>query len=173
MYWLQRPPYLRWAAAALLVIGALLWDLRPSPTTAAPFASRTVTAGEPIGADDVMWRRVPDGLLTPPRLDGAIAAVDIPEGEPITAALLAEAVSIPEGWFALPVDVGGYAAAGDRVVLIVTDPPLSVPGVVVVAQEGDRFSLDFAPAVVAVPGESAAQVAAASVEGRVIAAVAP
>lgn len=173
MYWLQRPPYLRWAVGALVVLAALAWDLRPSPTTSIPFAARALPAGDPIGADAVVWRRVPSGLLTAPDLEGAVAAVPVPEGDPITAAVVAGRVEVPEGWFALPVDIGGHAAAGDRVVLVIADPPTSVPGVVVSTQTGDRFSLDFTPAVVAVPAEHTAAVAAAALDGRVVAAVAP
>jgi hypothetical protein len=156
----------------LIVIGALAWDLRPSPTTAFPFAIRLIAEGEPIESDAVEWRRVPGRFVGPPDLNHAVAAVDIPEADPITAAVLSDPVSVPDGWFAMPVDVGGHAAAGDRVVLMLTDPPLSVPGVVVAAQSGDRFSLDFVAAVVAVPGEHAVDVAAASVRGQVVAAVA-
>ena len=69
--------------------------------------------------------------------------------------------------------VGAHAAAGDEVLLVVTDPPLTVRGVVVSAQQGDAYSLDYRPAVVAVPEESAAVVAAAAAAGTLVAAVAP
>jgi hypothetical protein len=48
-----------------------------------------------------------------------------------------------------------------------------VPGLVVDPQKGDAYSLDFRPAVVAVPAESAALVAAATAQGTLVVAVRP
>ena len=173
MYWLQRPPYLRWAAAVLVILGALTWDLRGTPTAMHPFAARPIEAGARLEADDVEWREIPAHVLTPPALQGVVTAIAVAEGEPITAALLAEPTDVPEDWVALPVDVGVHAVRGARVVLIIVDPPASVPGIVVEAQSGDPYSLDFSPAVVAVPGDRAVDVAVAAASGRVVAAVTP
>jgi hypothetical protein len=57
--------------------------------------------------------------------------------------------------------------------LVTIDPPLSIPGLVLEPESGDAYSLDFRPAVVAVPGESAPVVAAAVGEGRIVAVVRP
>ena len=57
--------------------------------------------------------------------------------------------------------------------LVVTDPFLSVGGVVIASQRGDAYSLDFRPALVAVPGESAAVIAAADRAGMLVTAVKP
>ena len=173
VYWLQRPPYLRWAAAALVLLGALAWDLRSAPTAMHPFAARAIEAGAVPGAEDVEWRRIPAGVLATPSLEGVVAAVDLAAGEPITASALTGPTTVPDGWVALPVDIGSHAPAGAEVVLIVVDPPGSVPGIVVQAQSGDPYSLDFVPAVVAVPRDRAVDVAIASTRGQVIAAIAP
>lgn len=172
MYWLQRPPYLRWAAAVLIVAGALWWDLRGEPIESRPFAARTIGPGEPV-ADAVEWREVPAGLWPLPDLSGSVAAVSILPGEPITTSALTGPIAPPEGWWALPVAVGTHADAGDTVMLVIVDPPTTVRGLVLSPQTGDPYSLDFEPAVVAVPGESAALVAVAAEQDLLVAAVQP
>ena len=61
---------------------------------------------------------------------------------------------MPEGWWELTVAVGPNAAAGDDVMLVIVEPPATVPGLVVSPQQGDAYSLDYRPAVVAVPAEA-------------------
>ncbi len=173
MYWLPRPPYLRWAGAALLLLGALAWDLRGPAMELRPFAGRPLRAGEALDDSAVEWREVPAGLLRAPDLDGATAAVDLAPGDPLVDAVLSREVAVPPGWWKVPLAVGTYAAAGDSVMLVITDPPATVEGLVVSPQQGDAYSLDYRPAVVAVPADAAAQVAAAAAAGSLVAAVAP
>jgi hypothetical protein len=173
VYWLPRPPYLRWAGAALLLFGALAWDLRAPAVEMRPFAARALRAGQAVDASAVEWREAPAGLLAAPDLDGATAAVDLAAGDPLVEAVLSRAVVVPPGWWKVPVAVGTYAADGDSVMLVVTNPPATVQGLVVSPQQGDAYSLDYRPAVVAVPGDSAALVAAAAAAGSLVAAVAP
>jgi hypothetical protein len=173
VYWLPRPPYLRWAAAALLVLGALAWDLRSPAVELRPFASRLVRAGEALDASAVAWREVPAGLFAASDPEGALAAVDLAAGDPLVAAVLGRGAVVPEGWWEIAVAVGAHAAAGDEVMLVIVDPPATVSGLVVSPQQGDAYSLDYRPAVVAVPAESAALVAAAAAAGTLVAAVAP
>ena len=173
MYWLPRPPYLRWAAAVLLVIGAFAWDRRAPAVQLRPFASRPLQAGEPIDAAAVAWRVVPTGLLASSDLEGAAAAVDLAAGDPLVEAVLRRGPAVPEGWWEVPVALGAQADAGDEVMLVVLDPPTTVAGLVVSPQQGDSYSLDYRPAVVAVPADSAALVAAAAAAGALVAAVAP
>ncbi len=173
MYWLQRPPYLRWGAAVLLVLGALAWDLRRPAMEARPFASRDLAAGEAIDAAAVEWRPVPAHLLPEADLEGVFAAVDLAKGDPLLEGVLRSAISVPEGWLELPIEIGGHARAGDRVVLVVTDPPATVSGLVVDPQQQDSYSLGFRPAVVAVPAASAALVATAAAQDALVAAVEP
>ena len=172
MYWLPRPPYLRWAAAVLVILGALAWDLRAPAAELRPFAARPLRAGEALDASAVAWREVPAGLLAASDLEGAAAAVDLAAGDPLVAAVLGHGAAVPEGWWEVPLAVGAHAAPGDEVLLVVTDPPLTVRGLVVSAQQGDAYSLDYRPAVVAVPEEAAAVVAAAAAAGALVTAVA-
>lgn len=173
MYWLQPPPYLRRAAAVLLVVGALAWDLRGSATEPHPFASRRIPAGSPFGVADVDWRPLRSGSFPIPDLGAGVAAVDLEPGQPITGPVVIGRVAVPEGWWAVPVDVPASAGPGAHVLLVVTDPPLTVPGIVVTPRRGDRFAMDHTPAVVAVPGAMAPVVAAAERAGYLVAAVRP
>ena len=158
---------------AALIVAAFAWDLSARRTVQFPFAARDIAAGDPIDASAVRWREVPAGLFTLPALDGATANVAIAAGEPITAPTAGAAPLAPEGWWAIPVDLAPGAAPGDEVLLVVTDPPLTVPGVVVTAGSDDRYGLDSRSASVAVPAEAAAVVAAASRSGLVVAATRP
>jgi len=173
VYWLQRPPYLRWAAAALLVVGAAAWDLNEGPTSLHPYLITDVAAGDAVTDADVAWREVPAGMVQAPDLTRPVAAVDLQAGDPLLDAVLSGPVTVPDGWWAIPVAVGANAGPGDEVLLVVTDPPTTVSGIVVTAQRGDPYSLDFRPASVAVPAEAAALVAAASARGVLVAAVRP
>lgn len=173
MYWLPRPPYLRWAAAALLLLGAFAWDRRAPALEPQAFAARDLQAGEALDASAVSWREAPAGLLPSPNLQGASAAVDLAAGDPLVPAVLDYGPAIPQGWWKIPLAIGPHAGPGDEVMLLVADPPATVPGLVVSPQRGDTYSLDYRPAVVAVPAEAAALVAAAAAAGTLVAAVAP
>ena len=173
MYWLQPPPYLRWAGAVLLVVGAAWWDLRGAATEPHPFTAREIRAGSAIGNEDVVWKRLPSGSFVIPDLGAAVAEVDLAAGEPISAAVLTGAVVVPSGWWALPIDVSPQARPGDDVLLVIVEPPLTLAGVVIEAQRGDAMSLDHRPALVAVPGEHAPLVAAAEAAGLLVSAFRP
>jgi hypothetical protein len=173
MYWLQRPPYLRRAAAAALVIAAFAWDLRGAATERFPFASRAIPAGTPLTAADISWQRLPVGAIPTPDLDDQIVAIDMAPGEPITASVLTARAPVPEGWWAVPVEIGPHAVPGAEVMLVITDPQITIAGLVVDAQRGDPYSLDYRPALVAVPGEMAPVVAAADRAGLLVTATRP
>jgi len=173
VYWLKRPPYARWALAALLISGAAAWDLRSTPDTLHPFLAEGVTAGEAITEEHLEWREVPSGLIATPDLAHPMAGIDIPAGEPLLDSMLRGPVDIPAGWWEVPASIGAHADAGDLVLLIVVDPPTTVTGIVVSPQRGDAYSLDYRPASVAVPLEVAPLIAAASSQGSLVAAVRP
>jgi hypothetical protein len=173
VYWLQHPPYLRWGAAAFLVLAALGWDLRRPATELMPFAARALQSGEAIDSAAVEWKEVPAHLLPAADLAGTFAAVDLDRGDPLVDGVLRGLGATPDGWLEIPMETGIHARPGDEVVLVVTDPPATVPGLVVDPQKGDAYSLDFRPAVVAVPSESAALVAAAAAQGTLVVAVKP
>jgi hypothetical protein len=167
MFWLRKPPYLRWAAAAAIVAAALVWDLHGRATTPFPFAGRDLDAGQRIEEGDVEWRDLPAGAFTIPDLAGRMAAVAIGRGEPLIAPVLALDRGYPDDWWAVPVVLSSSAAPGSQVRIVVLEPPTTIDGVVARAGADDPFSLE-ATGLVAVPGEMAAQVAAAAVLGNVV-----
>jgi hypothetical protein len=173
VYWLQRPPYARWALAVLLIVGAAVWDLRSTPSTLHPFLTEGVAAGDPITEEHVEWREIPSGLVVAPDLTYPVAGIDIPAGEPLLDSMLRGPVAIPNGWWEVPAAIGAHADAGDEVLLVVVDPPTTVMGIVVSPQRGDAYSLDYRPASVAVPLDAAPLIAAASAQGSLVAAVRP
>jgi len=170
---MQRPPYLRWAAAAILIAGSAAWELRPEPTDLVPFLITGVPAGDTIEESDLEWREVPAGLVAAPDLSHPVAAVELRAGDPLLPSMLRGRASIPAGWWEVPAIIGAGAAAGDQVLLVVVDPPTTVVGIVMTGQRGDPYSLDFRPASVAVPAEAAPLIAAASAQGTLVAAVRP
>jgi Flp pilus assembly protein CpaB len=172
VYWLQRPPYLRRTAAVLLVILAFVFFNDTATTEIYTVAARPIAAGTQLSDDDIAWVDVPVNALHRPSLDGgAIAARSITPGEPLTQALISPAAHTPDEWWTVPIEVGELAMPGDEIMLVVSDPHFAAVGVVVESQRSDRFSLDYRPAAVAVPPESAARVAAAEREGKLITAV--
>jgi len=173
VFWLQPPPYARRAAAVALVLVALLWDLRGSATASYPFSASAIEAGAAFTDSNVEWRQLPEGSFPAPDLSGGSAAVPIGPGEPITASLVTGSVSVPEGWWAVPVDLASRAVPGTSVLLVVVEPPMTIPGIVVAAQRGDRYAVDHTPALVAVPGEMAPLVAAAERAGMLVTATRP
>ncbi len=171
MYWLKPSLVIRRAAAAVLIVGALVWDLRGTPMVDYPFTVRAVPQGDPIeGA--LEWRSIPAGVLPDPA-SGGHARVDLERGVPVLAAMTEAPPPIPDGWWSVPIDDAGHVAAGDTVMLVSSDPPLRVAGLVVTRQRGDRFGGDYAPALIAVPEVDAPTVATASARGALVIAVRP
>jgi len=167
MFWLRKPPYVRWAAAGLILIAALLWDLRNAATEPYPFAGRDLGAGEVIQPGDVEWRDLPAGALPDADLEGRTAIVPIRRGEPLTPPLLSSEPEYPDDWWAVPVAISATAVPGSTVRLVVLDPPMTVDGIVSRAGTDDPFSLGAA-GLVAVPAEVAAQVAGAAIGGNLV-----
>ncbi len=166
VFWLARPPYVRWLAAALLLAAAAAADLRGRATVPYPFAADTVLAGQPFAAQ-VDWREVPVGLLPDPGPTDGRAARDLAPGEPITAAAVASHDRVPAGWWAVPVDLPGTAAVGGRVRLVAPAAGLNVEGIVAAAPEAGPFAVT-SPGLVAVPPEHAGAVAIAAAQGDLV-----
>ena len=90
MLWLQTPPWGRWIAAGLVVLGAVWVELRPDPSVEHPFATEAIVAGTEIGDWNTKPQRVPAGMLEPVTV-GGVALTDIAPGDPILASSIGDA----------------------------------------------------------------------------------
>lgn len=169
--WLGRPPYVRWAIAAAIVVAAAVWDLRGTVTIAHPFAAIDIARGAPISEQHVVWKDVPRGLMPAPDLNGAVAAAAIQAGEPLTGALLEQQDGVPEDWWAVPVALPGAAVIGARVLLVAEGIP-PTEGVVIVPSAADVLGIADA-GLVAVPPENAPALALAALAGTLVTLLAP
>lgn len=175
MYWFRRPPYLRWAAAALLIVTAVWMDLRPQPTSLQPYAIVDLDPG--TGLDDSMieWRSVPSGLLPPLNDPQGVVLRRVAAGEPLVpSALSTRQIPAPDGWWTMEVQLPAGAVPGQEVQLILLPTgsdtsPQSVPGLVIAPApaDPDPLAIEPEPGLVAVPGDLAAITAAAVAEGSV------
>lgn len=155
----------------LLILAAIVFDLRTAATEPYPVAARRIPAGTAITADSVSWVDLPRDQLPVPDLAEASAVRNIEAGEPLTSALIAGTATAPPDWWTVPIEIGELSTPGDDVMLVIADPPLTAFGVVIEAQVGDPFNLDYRPAAVAVPPDAAPLIAAAEREGLLITAV--
>ena len=167
MYWFTRPPYLRWALAALIVLAAFAIELRPNPTEQYPFVAEPLSAGVRLTPEHIEWRTVPAGLFDMPLLEGAMTDHALNAGEAIQASSLTKESLAPEGWWAVPIQLPVDAPQGTVLRIVVLDPPLIVEGLVVRPQVRDTFATSE-PALVAVAPQAAEIVAAASARNELI-----
>lgn len=136
MYWLRRPPYLRWLVAGFILLVALALEVRPVPTVSYPFAADNLGPGDPI-QDSVVWREVPAGML--PGWSGEPAgpiSVGLLAGDPIVPSAFAAAV-VPDGWWAVQVPLPA-GSVGSRLRVILGEGRIA-EGVVVEAFPDDGF----------------------------------
>lgn len=166
MLLLSKPPYLRWAGAAALVIAAMAWDVSARATEPFPFAARTIQRGEQLEEDAIEWKSSPSGLLPQPDLQGATAAVTIGPGEPISASVLRFTASVPVGWWTVALDLPPAVLPGTRV-RIVLGGGEGVSGIVVEPSQEDSFGLRSA-GLVAVPAIAADAVGFAAGAGQIV-----
>jgi hypothetical protein len=154
----------RWALAAILVVTGLAMEIRPDSTTRHPFAVDDLAVGDTIDETVVIWRDVPPGLLEPVVLP-IVASRPLQEGDPILLGDASAPVSsgIPEGWWAVEVDLPAGARSGMSVKLV-TDT-VAVDGIVIDVTDGD---FGERTGLVAVPGDTARRVAAAALDTRVM-----
>lgn len=176
MYWLSRPPYLRWAFALTVLIISLASDLRPHPSAAHPFAIESIAAGSPVTLEAVEWRQIPTGVLEPVTLP-AVAARPLVAGEPVLAESLGEPVqATPPGWWVVALDWYDVPAPGTSLRAVVAPrseigPPTIVEGVAVGSSGADGYG--STAVLVAVPPEAAPDLAVANRDGRVMLLVVP
>ena len=169
MFWLTRPPYWRWLAAAALVAGAAYMDLSGPPTERYPFVAEAARAGEPVLVE---WRDVPRGVL--PRYGdvSGVAGRALDAGTPIVNGLLSSASAVPSDWWAIAVELPSSAVAGSDVMITTRSRDLEAIGIVVTpATEGGFGSLSTG--LVAFPPDRAAAVATALAERRATVLVRP
>lgn len=171
MLWLGRPPYLRWIAAASLVLAALVWDVSKRATEPFPFAARNLTRGQLLTPEDVEWRSVPVDSLSLPDLAGASASTLIRAGDPIVPSLVTVAPPIPPDSWAVPVPLPLGAGAGMSVRLVFADGS-ATSGIVVQPATEDALGL-ISEGLVAVGGDVAHIVALASANGDLIVLIEP
>ncbi len=136
-------------------------DLRGTPSEPRPFARNSIEAGAWIEDDLIEYREVPVGLLPEITPDG-FAITAIAAGEPLTAALLTDKGPLPDGWWALEMDVPDGAVPGTELRLVVEGAGTAIPAIVVaVAPAVQPAGWSNDSAMVAIPAETAKTVAAA------------
>ena len=167
VFWLTPPPYLRWAAAAAVVVAAFLWDLRGSSAVLYPFASTAIAAGAAITETSIEWRPIPEGTMTLPDLSDPVAARHLPAGEPIVPSAVSGATPVPEGWWSVPVPLPATAVPGTSVHLVEAASGFETDGIVIAAGTDDLLSFDEV-GLVAVPPEAATLIAIAAREGSLV-----
>ncbi|MFQ5967342.1 MAG: hypothetical protein ACE5MI_07000 [Acidimicrobiia bacterium] len=177
MYWLRRPPYLRYAAAVAIFLGAAWLELRGPALVLHPFALDEVPAGTPLLEGSVEWREVPAGLLPPVPADGVTSRLVEPGSPLLPGDVGLAGPQAPEGWWGLELQIPSRAQAGQEVQIVVMEAfgggITSVPGVVLEPSQGDSFGFGDVPGLVAVPAEHAVVVALASAEGQLTVLIEP
>ncbi len=158
MFWLSRPPYLRWGLAVAVAALGIWAEVTPDPGTLHPFAAESLPAGTLVTAELVEMRMVPDGLLDPVALPARVR-VPVEADRPLLAPALDEERTIPVGWWTISLQVPSAGAAGSAVRLVVDDGT-SVEvfdGMLVSTTPGEYGGTE---GLVAVPGDAVAAVGA-------------
>lgn len=171
MLLLSRPPYLRWIAAIVVVGAAVGLEISDRSTEPIPFAARAIAKGEAFDADLIEWRFLPSGSIVAPALTGLVATAPINAGDPITTSVAGAFPAIPDGWWAVPVDLPIGVPIGSKVRLII-EGGVAYEGLVVAESTDDGFGIPTMGSV-ALPAATVDAVAQAAAEGRVAVAVAP
>ncbi len=162
MFWLARPPYWQWLAAAAVLAAALYLDLTGPPTERYPFVAASVEAGEAVVVE---WRDVPRGVL-PPRGDtSGVAGRALAAGTPLVDGVLEPAAAVPPDWWAVTIELPVSASAGGEVMITTRAPDLEVAGIVVTPSTTSSFG-SLSPGLVAFPPDHAPAIANALSEHR-------
>jgi hypothetical protein len=149
MYWLRRPPYLRWISACLLLTVGFVWETRDESREPYPFASESIAPGEVIDLS-VDWRDIPAGLL--PAWNGPVAGVAIATitgGDPLLPSAVGT-FSLPPDWWSIAISLPQPAAPGTPIRLVTDASGATVEGILVESGIDDGFEtiamVAFAPA---------------------------
>jgi hypothetical protein len=165
VFWLQPAPWARWLAAALILIGALWVEFRPSPAESHPFAVSDIAPGTVIDATNTEEHMVRSGLLEPVAA-GSVARSPIRNGDPVLASDVAtDREVVPSGWYQVELRLPREARAGDEARLVLVDTGVMADAVVTSAADDDPLGTHLG--TVAVEPELADQVAIAVSGDRV------
>ena len=170
MFWFGRPSYLRWIAAAALVLVAAAIEFRPTHNQLYPFAAESLEPGDPLAIE---WRTLPADTYSFPPLGGMVAAHALEQGDPITGSAVTRPIGVADGWWAVSLEVPTQLAPGTPTLLVLGQSEEPVPGTVVTSSTPDRFSATGPTALIAVPESRATAVAAAAAARQVVVMVAP
>jgi hypothetical protein len=167
--WLERPPLLRWTAAACLVVISAWFEFGPAPSSTMTFLAVDVTAGTPL-TESVVERRPAAGAGFATAEPTGVAIADLEAGDPLIASMIAE-VSIPDGWLVIGAPLPRYALPGMAATAIILPgesggAPIPVPALVVEVGSTDPFGGDNG--ALAFPPEWLGDAAAAVAEGRLV-----
>lgn len=171
MLWMSKPPYLRWFAAGAVILAAFVWDLSNRATTPYPFAATDLVRGSLISGEAIEWRDAPTGVFAIPDLNQATASVDIAEGDPITRSVLGSSISIPQGWWSVPIALPPATTSGVTIRVVLPNGD-SVSGIVMQAATSDNFGA-LGTATVAFPSGAAELVAQMAALGELVILIEP
>jgi len=171
MLWLSRPPYLRWFAAVAIVLAAFAWDLSGRQTAQYPFAAADLARGTALSEDTIEWKTAPSRFFLIPDLSDATASTAIAKGDPITRSVLSPSISIPDGWWSVPIALPQVTVAGATIRVVLPNGD-GVSGVVVQPATSDNFG-SLETATVAFPGGVAELVAQMAALGELVVLIEP
>lgn len=156
---------MRRGAAVLILLAAVLWEIRPVPRELRPFTALPVSAGEMISAETIDWREVPAGVLPELAEPKGTFVADFTAGIPLVAGMLEDEPAMPSGWWGIEVPVPAGTSSGTvvRLVVDVRLDPRVIQGLVIRILGED--SLEGLKALVAVPESEVGAAAAALADG--------
>jgi hypothetical protein len=124
---MTRPPYLRRAAAACVLMTAIAIEFRPPATTLIPVATGDLVAGTAISESDVTMVEVSGGQMTTVPIP-AVLVRDVRAGDPITGADVdAHPIAVPDGWLMIELEVPASTTEGTEVVAVLPSDLLAQP----------------------------------------------
>ena len=161
VYWMGRPPYLRWFIVGVLVIGSLAYDARAPATELYPLAARDLDAGTVLTAADISYTAGPTGVLPlPTDTLGRTVRLSLDRGVPLGEWLLDPVPALPPDTWAIDLAMPSHVGVGDPVRVVWSSGPetRSVDGFAL------RSGVDGSAAI---PAQFAADVADAVRRGQV------